>query len=190
GGRRDAHFLEHLGSQMLNRRLAGVAAGPSAPFLSGDAAIFDHFATVRLARIELEARDRGWRRALQAGAIELRRALERGFSQAELDEQLAATRRSLVRDTAPRASPALADSIVDHVNRRIVFTAPGDPSATDGYLARVRLAHVNAAFSAAWGQAEPLIFVSHNRRIPNAEAAIAGAWREALAVPPATADGQ
>lgn len=176
--RRDAHFLEHLGSQMLTRRLARVAAGPDAPFLRGDAAIYDHFSTVRLAEIELEARDRDWRRALQAGAIELRRALDRGFSQPELDEQLAAIRRGLLRDTAPRLSPALADSIVDHVNRRIVFTAPGDPSGTDAYLARIRLADVNAAFTAAWAKPGRLIFVSHNRRIPNAEAAIAAAWHE------------
>ena len=180
GGRRDAHFLEHLGSQMLNRRLARLAAGPDAPFLSGDAAIFDHFATVRLARIELEARNRDWRRALQAGAVELQRAVERGFTQQELDEQLASTRRSLIRDTAPRASPALADAIVDHVNRRIVFTAPGDPSGTAAYLARVRLPEVNAAFSAAWAQPSRLIFVSHNRRITKPQAAIAAAWREGM----------
>jgi zinc protease len=190
GGRRDTHFLEHLGSLMLNRRLVRVAAGSDAPFLSGDVAIYDHFSTVRLARIELEARDRDWRRALEAGAIELRRAVKRGFSQDELDEQLAVTRRNLIRNTAPPASSALADSIVDHVNRRIVFTAPGDPSGTDAYLARIRLAEVNAAFGAAWGQAEPLIFVSHHRRIRNAEAAIAAAWREAWAIPPDTADKQ
>ena len=190
GRRRDADFLEHLGSQMLNRRLARVAAKPDPPFLSGDVAIFDHFATVRLARVEMEARDRDWRRALRAGAIELSGAFERGFSQSELDEQLAATRRSVVRDTAPRASPALADSIVDHVNRRIVFTAPGDPSETDAYLARVRLDEVNAAFSAVWTQAGRLIFVAHNRRIPNAQAAIAAVWPDGLAMVDTAAHGR
>jgi zinc protease len=173
GEQRDAYFVEHLGVEMLNRRLAVIAAQPDAPFLSGDAAIYDHFSTVRLARIEIEARNRDWREALRAGAVELRRVLDRGFAQSELDAQLAATRRSLVRDTAPRLTPTLADTIVDHVNRNIVFTAPGDPSATDAYLARVRLAEVNAAFAAAWATPGRLIFVSHNRRIPNAEAAIA-----------------
>jgi zinc protease len=190
GRRRDAHFLEHLGSQMLNRRLASVAAEPDAPFLSGDVAVFDHFSTVRLARVELEARNRNWRRALRAGATELHRAVQRGFSQPELDKQLEATRRSLVRGTAPPASPALADSIVDHVNRRIVFTAPGDSAGTDAYLARVRLADVNAAFSAVWARAGPLIFVSHNRRVPKADAAIAAAWSEGIATVQVAAEEQ
>lgn len=182
GRRRDAHFLEHLGVQMLNRRLAGTAARPDGPFARGDAAIYDHYSTVRLARVELEARDRDWRRALQAGAIELGRAVEQGFSQAEFDEQLAATRGSLAGEAAPRTSPALADAIVDHVNRRIVFTAPADSAGTVAYLSRVRLADVNAAFAAAWGGSDRLIFLSHSRRIPKAEAAISAAWREARAL--------
>jgi zinc protease len=182
GRRRDFQFLEHLGSQMLNRRLARLAAGPDAPFEGGDVALFDYFATIRLARIELEARDRNWRRALQAGAIALRRAAERGFSQTELEEQLAATRRSMVSDTTPRTSRELAESIVDHVNRGIVFTAAGDPAETDAYLARIRLADVNAAFSAAWSRAgPPLLFVSHHRQFPGGEAAIAEAWHEVSA---------
>jgi zinc protease len=180
GGRRDAHFLERLGSQMLNRRLAVAAAAPSAPFASAEISIYDHFNTVRLARLDVAARDREWRRALQAGARELRRALAGGFTQAELDEQLAATRKALVRAAAPARTPELADAIIDAVGRRIVFTAPADASGTDAYLSRVRLQDVNAAFKAAWGTSDPLILVSHHRRIARGEAAIAAAWLETV----------
>ena len=152
--RRDSHFLEHLGSEMLNRRLARIAAQPDAPFLSADSAIYDHFSTTRLARIELAARDRDWRRALRAGAAELRRALAHGFTQTELDEQLAASRNALVSDAAPRNSSTLADAIVDAVGRNIVFTEPADASAAEAYLARIRLADVNAAFRTAWTPAD------------------------------------
>lgn len=180
GARRDGLFLEHLGSEMLGRRLARIAARADAPFVSANSAIYDHFSTARLARIEVAARDRDWRQALKAGALELGRALEHGFSQTELDEQLAASRAALVVDTAPATSPALADAIVDSVERRIVFTAPGDRSTNDAYLARVRIAEVNAAFKAAWASPGRLVFVSHDRKIPGAEAAIAAAWTESL----------
>jgi zinc protease len=142
--------------------------------------IYDHFNTVRLARLDVAARDRDWRGALQAGARELRRALAGGFTQAELDEQLAATRKALVRAAAPARTPELADAIIDAVGRRIVFTAPADASGTDAYLSRVRLQDVNAAFKAAWGTSDPLILVSHHRRIARGEAAIAAAWRETV----------
>ena len=173
---RDASFLEHLESEMLNRRLARIAARADAPFASANSAIYDHFATARIARIEVAAKDRDWRSALQGGAAELRRALDLGFSQAELDEQLAVSRGALARDSAPRTSSALADAIADAVGRGIVFTAPGDRSSTADYLARVRLDQLNAAFRAAWGGPNRLIFASHNRPIAGAEKALLQAW--------------
>ena len=174
---RDAHFLEHLGAEMLNRRLARLASAPDAPFVSASAAIYDHFATARVAMLELAARDRDWRRALEAGASELGRVLRSGFSSAEFAEQLAASNRALARAAAPRTTPALADAIVDAAGRGIVFTAPADPAASAAYLGRIQLADVNAAFRAAWDRHGRHIFLSHDRRIP--QAAIEAAWQAA-----------
>ena len=179
GVQRDAHFLERLGSEMLTRRLAALAAGSDSPITGGEAAIYTHFSTARLASVDVGARGRDWRGALQAGARELRRATQEGFTQAELDAQLAASRAALARDAAPRTSAALADAIVDAAGRGIVFTEPADPAASAAYLARVRLADVNAAFKAAWASPARLIFVSHDRRIAGGEAAIAGTWHAA-----------
>ena len=174
-GPRDQHFLAQLGADMLNRRLAAIAAGADAPFASANLAIYDHFSTARLARIEIAARGGDWRRALQAGAAELRRALA-GFTQAELDAQLAFSRSAFGRAAPPPTSSALADAIVDAVGRRIVFTAPGDPAASAAYLDRIRLADVNAAFKNVWAKPGRLLFVSHDRRIPGGDTAIAAAW--------------
>lgn len=180
--RRDAIFLEHLGTQMLGRRLARVAAGTDAPFASASTAIYDHFSTARLAEIEVAAKDRDWRRALEAGAFALGRALDDGFSQAELDEQLASSRHARAGQAAPSTSPALADAIVDAAGRGIVFTAPSDASASQAYLARIQLRGLNDAFRAAWAGPSQLIFVSHNAPIDGGEATIAAAWAEALRV--------
>ncbi|HEV2080010.1 MAG TPA: pitrilysin family protein [Allosphingosinicella sp.] len=176
---RDSYFLEHLGSEMLNRRLARIASRPDAPFSSADSAVYDHFATARLARIEVSAKERDWRSALRGGATELRRALDHGFSQAELDEQLAASLAALAKDAAPQSSSALADAIVDAVARGIVFTAPADGSSTAAYLARVRLDQVNAAFRAAWSSPNRLIFASHDRPIAKGDRQLLEAWTTA-----------
>lgn len=176
---RDSYFLEHLGSEMLNRRLARIASRPNAPFSSADSAIYDHFATARLARIEVSAKERDWRSALRGGAAELRRALDNGFSQAELDEQLAASLAALAKDAAPRTSSALADAIADAMGRGIVFTAPADRSSTAAYLGRVRLDQVNAAFRAAWANPNRLIFASHDRPIAEGDRQFLEAWATA-----------
>jgi len=173
---RDSHFLQHLGSEMLSRRLSLAATADRAPVSGGNSAIYDHFGTARLARIEVTAKERDWRAALQAGEMELRRALEHGFTQRELDEQMAASRRALAQAAAPRTTAELADAIVDSAGRGIVFTEPADRAASGDYLSRVRLDAVNRAFRAAWAGDARLIFVSHNRNIPGSEAAIAAAW--------------
>jgi zinc protease len=173
---RDSQFLERLGVDMLNRRLARRGSGT----VSATASIYTHFSVARLANLDIAAQDRNWRGALVAGAVELRRAVQHGFHQSELDEQLAITRDTLGQAAVPRTSAALADSIIDAVGRGLVFTQPGGPAATAAYLARVRLADVNAAFAAAWAE-PPLIFVTHDRRFPAAEAAIEEAWEESLA---------
>ena len=178
GVKRDANFLERLGSEMLNRRLAALAARPGAPIAGGEAAIYTHFSTARLASVDLAARDRDWRGALQAGARELRRATEGGFTQAELDAQITASRAALARDAGARTSPELADAIVDAAGRGIVFTEPADPAASAAYLARIRLEDVNAAFRAAWASGARLIFVSHSRRIAGGERAVLDAWTQ------------
>lgn len=182
-GQRDIAFLQHLGAEMLNRRLSLSASGAAAPFAQGSASIYGDTGSARIARIDLAARDRDWRRALQAGAEALGRALEAGFSQAELDAQLAVSRAALLADAAPRTSAGLADGIADAVGRGIVFTAPADPSAAVAYLERIGLTEVNAAFRAAWSRPERFVFVTHNRRVPGAEAAIAAAWTDAMAGP-------
>lgn len=182
GERRDAVFLEHLGSEMLNRRLARAAAAANAPFVSASSAIYDHFSTARFSLVEVAARNRDWRGALRAGARELGRALRDGFSQSELNAQLAASRAALAADAGPQTRSALADAIVDAVGREIIFTAPSDGSATQAYLSRVRLADVNAAFRGAWANPSRLIFVSHDQRIAEAETAIVDLWAESAAV--------
>ncbi|HEX8442596.1 MAG TPA: pitrilysin family protein [Allosphingosinicella sp.] len=181
--RRDSSFLERLGTEMLTRRLARAAAVPPAPFVTASASLYEHFSTARVARIDVEARERDWAKGLQAVGMELRRALSQGFSPAELGEQLAETRRSLGRAARPRTSSALADAIVDAVGRGLVFTEPGDPDATIAYLARVRLQDVNEAFRAAWGKPDRLIFVSHHRAVPRAEATIRAAWSSGFNAP-------
>jgi zinc protease len=178
---RDAQFLERLGNEMLNRRLAAIAGQPDAPFTGASAAIYNHFSAARVASLDIAVRSRHWRGAMRASAIEMRRALDQGFSQLELDEQLALTRGALARSDAARTSPALADAIVDASGRGLIFTEPADPAATAAYLGRVRLEEVNAAFRAAWADAGQLLFVAHDRRFPAAEAEIAAAWRTGFA---------
>jgi zinc protease len=175
---RDAQFLEQLATDMLSRRLA-LRASPAVARAS--AAIYTHFSMARLATLDVEAKDRDWRGALTFGGAQLHGALAHGFEQAELEAQLDVMREALRRAAAPRTSGALADAIVDAVGRKLVFTEAADPAASAAYLGKVRLDDVNAAFRQAWSNPARLIFVTHNRRVAGAEAAIIAAWSDSAA---------
>lgn len=172
-------YLEHLGSELLNRRLATDAGGSTGPIASATAAVYDYFSTARLASLDLIARNGDWRGALAAGEQALARALREGFSRAELNALLAGIQAGSY--SAPRSS-ALADGIVDAVNRRLVFTAPADPSESGGYLAAIDVDAVNAAFRAAWSGAARQTFVSHDEAISGGEAAVVAALAQATAM--------
>lgn len=165
---RDVAFLQHLGAEMLGRRLtqAGTRATSS---------VSDHPSTGRLALLEMSVPDRNWRAALAGGAAALATMLRDGFTQEELDAQILASRRALAAAAAPRTNAMLADAIIDAVGRRILFTAPADESAADAYLARVRLAEVNGAIRRAWAGPQS-IFVAHDRVLDKAELALA--WKQ------------
>ena len=181
GAGRDRLYLEHLAAEMLGRRLARIAAEPGAPFAGPAASVDDHHGTARLSRIDLAIPGRDWRAALQRGAQALQRALDEGFSRAELDEQLSESRRALAITAAPRNSTALADAIIDAVHRGYVFARPADSAESTAYLAAVRLDDVNAALRTAWANPSRLIFLTHERRPPGGEAAVVAAWTGAAA---------
>jgi zinc protease len=179
GKARDTQFLERLGSAMLARRLEAAAAAGGA-FTGSSAESYAWFGIARIASLELTARNGDWRGAMIAGEQALRQLRDAGFSQAELDAQIAISRHELAAAAAPRPSAALADAIIDALSRGLVFTEPADPVTSEAYLARVKLAEVNAAMKAAIWHGQRFLFVTHDRKIPGDTRAISAAWSRAF----------
>jgi zinc protease len=165
---REAHYLEQLGSELLDRRLRRLSAQPGAPFVDILSAAYNYFSAARVASLDLTSPGRDWRSTLRAGQQTLHEAAANGFTQAEFDEHLASLRSRLQPISTPQTSAALADAIVDATGRGIIYTGPGDPAATEAWLAGIRLEDVNAAFRAIWQHPGRLTFLSHNEPISEA----------------------
>ncbi|HEY5712299.1 MAG TPA: insulinase family protein [Allosphingosinicella sp.] len=175
---RNQRFNEYLASNLMNRRLARLADAQGARFYAASSGLFDLLFSARMAQLNVTANGGDWRGALAAGEQELRRAIQHGFSQAELDEQVRAERETLAAEAENRRSTDLADTIAAMQRTGTVFTALPNRSEARTYLAGIRLADVNAAFRAAWARPGRLIHVSHSAPIADAERAIAAAWAE------------
>lgn len=180
--RRARDLVTALGNAIVNRRIARLQADPAAPFTNGSASTGPFASTAALSSITINARDRDWKAALGVGEQELRRALQYGFTQGEIDEQLAALRRTLENSVAQaptRNSSALAEGLVATLDDARIFTTPQSTLDRFNALApTITPDTVTAAFRKAWSGANMLVHVANNEAIPGAERAIEQAWRE------------
>jgi zinc protease len=187
------HLPRDLAVAMLNRRLEILSKKENAPFTSASASIDESFNFYHDAGLELTCAPGQWPAALAVGEQELRRAIEFGFTPAELKEAAANFSNELeqaARTAATRRSPELADEILDSVVLKEVFTSPAEDLALlEPAIKKVTPEDCAAAFRAAFGLPGRFVMVSGNAKISgDAVAAITTAYQNSAATavsPPA-----
>src|SRR5690606_12990406 len=120
-----------LASRMVNRRLERLAKEPDSPVRSAKMSTGDFYdlGFALYASIDADCKPENWKAALALVEQEQRRALEHGFTEAELTEAKANLRRmyeDAAKQAATRQSRELADQIADRLGSRRVFTNPAD----------------------------------------------------------------
>ncbi|MCG8441735.1 MAG: insulinase family protein [Caulobacterales bacterium] len=176
----------------LDRRLARLARAEDAPFLGAGADISDFEETADIASLIITAEPDDWRGALAAGEQELRRALEHGFTEAEVAEQVANLRESLktrAEQADTRRSDGLSYRIIGALDADQVFTHPrADLARVEPLLDAMTPQAVHAALREEWGTGEPLLFLTSNRELDAPEEALLAAYAESRAVEVAPPD--
>ena len=194
---RASELSESIGNAIVNRRLAALARQSDARFTTASTSISDLLSTAQTSGLSVTAKDRDWKAALAIGEQEARRALIHGFTQAELNEQIA-NRRTAVKNAADQAatrtSATLAGGILGALEAERIFSTPADGvTRFEAVAGKLTLAVVNAAFSAAWSGANPLLYVAHNQMIDDSDRALALAWdasRKVAVAPPVSTANQ
>lgn len=102
--RRRVAVLRNLGYAALNRRLQRMALGEDPPFRGAALGTGDVFETARQTSLSINAIEGQWQRGMAAAIGEYRRALEHGFTDAELAEQLARLRTAYENAAASAAT--------------------------------------------------------------------------------------
>jgi zinc protease len=183
--RRD--IIDGLADAIVSRRIARLARNADATILGGGASSGEIFATAEQSAVTIGGKGDDWRSALMVAEQELRRALEHGFTQGELDEQIAniATGfENAARQAGTRRSEALANALTGALEQDSVVTSPAWRLAMFNRLRpRLTLEAVQSAFRARWTGANPLIHVSGKAVLPDARAAILQALADSRAVP-------
>ena len=174
------NLLVNLGTSILNRRMQKIANSENAPILGGGASASDYFDINRQTSMQVQAKEGEWESALQTAEQEWRRAVQHGFTQAELAEQLANFEKSY-RDAASqegtRTNRALAEGILATSREERLFVKPSTRFALfEQMKPQFTVDAVNAAFARQYALSDPLIHVSTKEPIADAEATILAAY--------------
>ena len=185
--KRREDLIQSLGNSILSRRFAKLARQEDSPFLGGSASNQNFFDVAEVAGVDLTATPETWEETIAVAEQELRRAIEHGFLQSELNEQLANTRTSLensVDRAETRESTRLASQLANAVNAQRVFTTPQSSlDRFNTYADDITVEMVHAAFVEQWKGTEPLIHISNNIEIADAETKFLDAYKASTGVP-------
>ncbi|MBA4747158.1 MAG: insulinase family protein [Sphingopyxis sp.] len=194
--RRTQSIAETLGAAILNRRFEKLALAEDSPIQGASFNTTRAWDTVDQASVAAAAKQGEWRAALALVDAEWRRALQHGFTDAELAEVIANRRTALenaVTGVSTRRRGGLAGGLLAMVDGdgRAVFSRP---EVARDLFAEVAPTLTAASVSAAFrerhaGYGEPLVRVTAKAPVDGGADAVLAAWRQATAVavaPPAS----
>ncbi|MHC4922779.1 MAG: M16 family metallopeptidase [Planctomycetota bacterium] len=144
--------------RMLNLRFSELAKKEDAPFMGAGASSNNMLEVFEGESISVTCSPEKWKDALAVGEQELRRALEHGFQQAELDEVRANALRGLdeaVEREATQSSRSLLGAILSAAENEYVPTnAETRRSVLKPAIEALTIEACHNAFVEAWGEGE------------------------------------
>jgi zinc protease len=178
--------LANIGDAILGRRFSTIVNSGTSPLLQVNTGHTSEFALIDRATILAVATPDRWREALSLTEQELRRAIEFGFTQSELDEQLANFRTGIengVAQAGTRDSASLADGIWSSWRGDTVFVHPTNSlERFEASYDQITVEAVNEAFRALWADVEPALFLATSQEVEDPETAVRDAWRASQTV--------
>ncbi len=177
---RALNLRRQIALSILSRRLGRIARESNPPFVGANVGLSNSRGLSRALSLTASVRPGEWRRGLAAAEQEFRRAVEFGFSQAEISRELKEWRASLedaVTKSATRETRELASQIVGSFSDRQVFSPPAEQLARfERAAASVTPESALQALRDVRGGEGPIVFVTSGKAIDGGDGAVAAAF--------------
>jgi zinc protease len=171
-----------IASGIMGKRFSKLAQATDAKLLGGSVAMDDQFNVTSSSTLTVSPKEGDWKIALTTGEQELRRALQYGFTQAEVDEQLAnfdTVFDNAAKQASTRRSQGLADSIVGSLGKKAIITSPQqDLALYQSVRSSLTLEAANNAMRSAFGQMPNVLHITTKSPISDPQATIMAALQE------------
>ena len=182
-------LLQTMAIQIFNRRLQRLSETPGSTLLGGGMSQEEERDAALVSNVSIAAKDGSWKDALGTADQEVRRAVQFGFTKAELKTEVLDTIGSLhtlAEQADTRANSSLAGAILAIVGRDRFVTAPKVMAPRLAAIVQsITLEEINAAFRTMWTGSAPLVHLSAKEDVSaNEIASVYGSSRaQALAAP-------
>ena len=185
--KRERKQIEQLGLAVLNRRLQRLYRSETPPFISAASYKGDFIHSAEATILSVSAQPDKWRPALTAADEEVRRLVQYGVRQDELDREIAEMRVSLQTALAQeptRKTPQIAGDIVDTIEDDEVYTdAAEDLKLFEEEVKGLKAETVNATLKDVFSGAGPLVYMASPDPVEGGEAALSQTFQLAQAAP-------
>lgn len=176
-------MLTTLSSMIMNRRFQTIARKEDSVILGGGVSSSDYFDAMTLSLFSLSAKEGKVKEAVALAENEMRRAVQHGFTQAEVAEALAnmeTSYRNAAQRQNTRNSVGLATGIFNTVQRERIFQTPETNLAIfEQVKPSLTAAAIHEEFTERFTASEPLIHVADKQPIEGGDAALLAAYRNA-----------
>lgn len=187
--RRAEELRQKIASQIVNRRLERISKDETSPISAGrlHAGDFYDLGFAMAGSISADCKAENWEAALKLIEQELRKALEFGFTEAELTEAKAKMRNAYenaAEQADTRISRDLANRISSSIGNRTVFSHPKDSLAwAEAELEKVTAEECLNSIKSIWESGgETLLLLSGNAEVENAGDKLTSIYEESSAV--------
>lgn len=185
---RETDLARRIGYGIVNRRLVRLAIGSDAPFRSASYGSGDLFEDAHITSLSVDSVDGEWKKGVLAAVRTVNEALTYGFTRAELDEQLANLRtgyEDAVKSADTRSHAAFVGAALALTSDERV------PATPQWQLAEFERIAPTLTPEAVWKAMkadavpldDPLIRFTGRTAPEGGEAALRGAFSEAMALP-------
>ncbi|HEX7261800.1 MAG TPA: insulinase family protein [Luteolibacter sp.] len=184
---RAEHLTRNIAHSIINRRFERISKIEGSPVASGSASDSIMFNHLELGSIDITAADDRWQDAVPVLEQEFRRAIDHGFSEAELAEaksNILNAYEQQVKQKSTRRSEGIAQVLVGTVNDNEVFSDP----ETDLELAKraldgIDLAACHQAFKKFWEAPGYHLVLTTKEKPAGAEKELAALFEESRGNP-------
>ena len=176
-----------IAHSILSRRFDRLAKIEGSAVASGSAARYALFNSVELGSIDVTAAEDRWKEAVPIIEQEFRRALEFGFTEAELAEaksNLLNAYEQQVKQKATRKSEGIASVLASSINDQTIFSDPTtDLEVAQRSLETITLSACSVAFKSFWDVAGYHLVLTTKEKPEGAEKELAAIFEESRGTP-------